>query len=206
MNLISQHIPFAKLADLAEANLTAEERDASTAHLQACARCSAQFERVSQVLELMRTDRTEDAPRDAIARAVAIFRGRKSSTTAAARLGRRVLAALSFDSARLAPAYGVRAGQAATRQLLYSAGDNELDLRVTPGDEAWVISGQLLGQEQCAGGEVRLEGERTGSAAAQARLNELCEFTLPPVPPGSYTLRLRLTEMEIEIPEFELSA
>jgi hypothetical protein len=202
MNLMSQHIPFAKLADLAEGSLLGVERDASLAHLQGCSRCNAQLERVSQVVNLMRKDALEDAPRDVISRAVSIFRRRESGAQQS--VLRRVLAALSFDSASLTPAYGVRSGQTATRQLLYSTGENDLDLRVTPGDEAWIVSGQVLGQEQCAGGEVHLEG-LSGDAAA-AELNELCEFTLPPVAAGSYTLRLRLSNLEIEIPEFELRA
>lgn len=207
MNLTSQHIPFAKLADLAEGSLPPVERDASRAHLNSCSRCSAQLERVEQVLNLMLTDRAEDAPRDVISRAHGIFARRESSATAATATGlvRRVLAALSFDSAQLTPAYGVRSGQTATRQLLYTAGENELDLRVAPGDDSWVVSGQVLGQEQCAGGEVSLEREGR-SAPALTELNELCEFTLPPVPAGSYTLRLRLNELEIEIPDFELRA
>ncbi|HEV7858949.1 MAG TPA: hypothetical protein VGO91_10065 [Pyrinomonadaceae bacterium] len=199
---MSQHIPFAKLADLAEGSLLASERDASLAHLQACSRCSAQLEQISQVVNLMRSDTLEDAPRDVISQAVNIFQRRE--TSAKQGVLRRVLAALSFDSASLTPAYGVRSGQTATRQLLYSTGENDLDLRVTPGEEAWIVSGQVLGQEGCAGGEVHLESAAGDAAAAE--LNELCEFTLPPVAAGSYTLRLRLSNLEIEIPEFELRA
>jgi hypothetical protein len=199
---MSQHIPFAKLADLAEGSLLAGERDASLAHLNACSRCSAQLERLEQVVNLMRTDTAEDAPRDVISHALGIFRRRE--TAGAQGILRRLLAALSFDSASLTPAYGVRSGQTSTRQMLYSTGENELDLRVTPGEDAWVVSGQVLGQEQCAGGSVRLESD-AGSAAA-TELNELCEFTLPPVAAGSYKLRLRLNDVEIEIPEFELRA
>jgi hypothetical protein len=100
------------------------------------------------------------------------------------------------------PAYGVRSGQSAARQMLYSAGDNDLDLRVTPSGEAWVVSGQVLGSE-CAGGQVRLQSETDETAAP---LNELCEFTLPPVPSGSYTLRVRFKDMEVEVPDLELRA
>jgi anti-sigma factor RsiW len=202
MKLMSQHIPFAKLTDLAEGSLLAAERDASLAHLNACKRCSAQLERVEQVVNLMRADQMEDAPRDVLAQAVGIFQRRETSK--AQSIVKRVLAALNFDSASLTPAYGVRSGQTSTRQLLYSTGENDLDLRVTPGEEAWIVSGQVLGREECAGGEVSLES--AAGSAAETRLNELCEFTLPPVAEGSYTLRLRLSDLEIEIPEFELRA
>jgi hypothetical protein len=204
MSLISQHIPFAKLADLAEGILPLDERNASLVHSNGCSRCSARLERVGQVVNLMRTDRAEDAPRDAVARALGIFQGREGAKSATG-LVRRVVAALSFDSFHLAPAQGVRSGRAATRQLLYIAGENELDLRITPGDEAWVVSGQVLGQEEHFGGEVCLEAEEQ-IAPASVFLNEQCEFTLPSVPAGSYTLRLRFSHLEIEIPDFELRA
>jgi hypothetical protein len=102
---------------------------------------------------------------------------------------RRVVAALSFDSMQPGLAYGVRSGQAAARQMLYSAGDNDLDLRVQPVGDAWVVSGQVLGA--CTGGRVELKGT---DAEVSAVLNELCEFTLPGVAAGDYTLRLLLGE------------
>jgi hypothetical protein len=35
-------------------------------------------------------------------------------------------------------------------------------------------------------------------------LNELCEFTFPAIPTGNYSLRVRMPDVEIEIPELEL--
>ena len=199
MNMTSHHISFAKLTDLAEDRLLADERTSLLAHLSACSRCPAQLARVERVIGLMRTDTAEDAPREAITQAVSLFRSRPA--VAEPSVVRRIVAALSFDSRGMSPALGMRSGQTATRQLLYSAGENDLDLRVTPSGETWIISGQVLGQ--CTGGEVELGG---ADRAAQTELNELCEFTLAPVPTGRYTLRLRLTGMEIEVPEIELRA
>lgn len=199
MNLTFQHLPFEKLADLAEGRLPDAERTAAAAHISACSRCSTQYARLEQTIGLMRTDEAQDAPRDVMASVINLFRSRASESEPS--MVQRVLAALSFDSAKLAPAYGVRSGQATARQMLYSAGNNDLDLRVQPSGETWIVSGQVLGE--CAGGRARLEG---AAAETTAELNELCEFTLPPVPPGSYTLRLRLNEVEVEVPELRLGA
>jgi hypothetical protein len=51
---------------------------------------------------------------------------------------------------------------------------------------------------------VEIEGD--DGARARAALNELCEFTLPPVPEGSYKLLLRLPGAEVQIPELDLRA
>jgi hypothetical protein len=197
----SQHIPFATLADLAENRASADERNVATAHLSGCSICAQQMGRVAQVLELMRTDTAIDAPRDVLTYALNVFSGRKDSREST--LLRRIIATLSFDShSNLAPAFGVRSGQAAARQLLYSAEENDIDLRITPEKENWIVAGQVLG-EACVGGHIEIEGE--GEFVA-ADLNELCEFTLRPIPAGRYQVRVRLRDAEVEIPQLELRA
>jgi hypothetical protein len=38
----------------------------------------------------------------------------------------------------------------------------------------------------------------------QAMLNEQCEFRLPPVPAGSYSMTVRVSDVEIEVPRLVL--
>ena len=207
MSLSFQHIPFARLADLAEGRLSAAERETTLGHTSACSQCADRLTRLSQLFEVMRADTTEDAPAQAVERAMKVFRTRAVSTPPprATALVRRILAALSFDSLQLSPAFGVRSARSATRQLLFSVGENDLDLRVTPSGEMWVVSGQMLGPcDAGSGGRVELQQDAVASEAAQAVMNDLCEFALPPVPAGSYTLWLRLDDMEVEVPGLEL--
>jgi hypothetical protein len=205
MKPIFKHLPFAELADLAEGRLAPEARQGKLEHLNACSRCSAELSRLEQVISLMRTDDSVDAPPALVSQAVNLFRARAASDASTSpSLARRILAALSFDSLQMSPAHGVRSGQAAARQLLYSAGENDLDLRVTRSGEDWVVAGQLLGAD-CEGraGSVELQGAENTIRAA---LNEQCEFRLPAVASGSYQLRVRLGDELIEIPELELKA
>jgi anti-sigma factor RsiW len=203
MRLTPRHIPFARLADLAEGRLSPEETAADRAHLEGCTSCSAQAAQLGHLAALMRADTSEDAPAALVADVVRMFRARR--TQAEPGLLRRLVAALTFDSSSLTPAFGVRSGQAApARQLLFSAGDLDVDLRLARGAEGWTVSGQVLGP--CSGGEVELIGS-DGATVARAALNELCEFTLlPPTPDGTYALRLRLDGTEVEIPELSLQA
>ena len=203
MRLTPRHIPFARLADLAEGRLSPEEAAEERAHLADCTRCAGQAAQLGHLAALMRADTSEDAPAALVADVVRMFRARRA--TAEPGLLRRLVAALTFDSSSLTPAFGVRSGQPApARQLLFSAGDLDVDLRLAQGPEGWTVSGQVLGP--CQGGEVELVGA-DGSTAARAALNELCEFTLlPPTPDGTYSLRLRLDGAEVEIPELSLKA
>lgn len=197
------HIPFEKLVDLAEDRLTSAEREGAIAHTSACSRCAVQLTRLERMIEMMRTDTTEDAPPHVIARALRLFPVGVQTAAENEPSGlRRLLADLLLDSAKLSPAFGVRAAQsAAARQLLFSVGEGDIDLRVAQSDEGWVVSGQVLGQY--AGGEVELRGE---AGAEQARLNELCEFVLPPVPKGTYTLLVRMGDYSAEIPDLEIGS
>ena len=88
----------------------------------------------------------------------------------------------------------------ASRQLLYSAEDTDLDLRITMQNDECVLAGQVIGAG-CTEGDVEISGV-TGRSTAT--LNDVCEFTLPPVPAGHYSLILRMHDREIEIPELEL--
>jgi len=120
---------------------------------------------------------------------------------------RRVLAALRFESTNLALASGLRSGEATSRQLLFFAEAYELDLRLTPVGEAWVISGQVLGGEEPhtiqrspanARPAIGVALQR-GTMALETVLNDQYEFTLPPVPVGIYKLTVHLPDLEVVV-------
>jgi anti-sigma factor RsiW len=204
MRLTPRHIPFERLADMAEGRLSADESREEREHLSACEQCSTRAAELGRVVSLMRADDTEDAPAHALASAVRMFRARPSAERAQS-LVSRIVAALTFDSAALTPAFGIRSGQAApARQLLFSAGDFDVDLRLAQGGEGWTVSGQVLGP--CEGGSVELTLGGSEDSAQRATLNDSCEFTLPPVAEGVYALRLSFGETEVEIPDLSLTA
>src|SRR5262245_25725908 len=194
----TSHLSFERLADLVEDRLDPKSRDLTVAHVAECLRCKNEMEQLVKVVALMKSDRESDAPRDLLAYANAVFKSRvpKSSSSVL----RRLVAALTFDSLTSEPEFAVRSGSSSARQLLFSAEESDVDLRIATLENGCVISGQILGPS-CAGGEVELHGT---SAATSAKLNQLCEFTLPVVPPGTYALRLILSDIEIEVPELEV--
>lgn len=194
----SHPIPFDKLVDLVEGRLPPAEQAELRAQVAAWPAATAELAWLERTIELMRTDKLEDAPPHIVARVVSRPLGPKPATEQP-HLLRRLVAALSFDSLQMPLAAGIRSGQPAARQLLYHAEDRDLDLRLTPGGAQWVVSGQVLGPDE--GGQVELYGP---SGTVRADLNTLSEFTLPPVSPGSYTLILRQGAVEVEIPELEL--
>lgn len=198
MSDLTGHITPEKLADLIDGRETLESRRHMMAHISECHACSTEYQRLEHLITLMKTDRAEDAPRDVLAHLVNLFQQQAESRPPS--LVRRLMAALSFDSFTTAPAFGVRSGQSASRQLVYSVEGNDIDLRVTAEEDRWVISGQVLA-ENCVAARVEIDGT-TGSASTA--LNDNCEFTLPPLPRGNYLLRILMPDSEIEIPPLDL--
>ncbi|HZT59449.1 MAG TPA: hypothetical protein VFA21_12635 [Pyrinomonadaceae bacterium] len=203
MKLAPNHPPFERLADLSEGRLAPEAEREVRAHLDACRTCAGQLAEVERVTNLMRADNSVDAPRDVLANAVRLFDARPAREGFVANVIRRVVASLSFDSNAPGLAFGVRSSQpSSSRQLIFSAGEVEVDLRLAATSEGWAVSGQVLGE--CAGGwaELSVAGEDEG---ARAELNTLCEFALTPVPAGNYTLRLGLGDTVVEVPGLDLN-
>ena len=197
MSDLTRHIAPDEMADLIEDRETLDNRGHMMAHISECHDCSIEYRRLEHLIALMKTDRAEDAPRDVLSQVVNLFQKRAEPSPPS--MVRRLMAALSFDSFTTRPAFGVRSGQAASRQLVYSVEGNDIELRVTAEEDQWIISGQVL-CESCVAGRVEINGATSASTA----LNDSCEFTLPPVPRGDYFLRILMPDLEIEFPQLNL--
>ena len=190
----SSHISLEILADIAENRVTGAALEAAMAHVTECSDCDDTLRRLQHLVVMMTTDRADDVPADLLRSAINTFSPDRETPI------RRIVAVLTFDSRSAGSAFGMRSIRTPSRQLLYSAQDTDLDLRVSVQNEECVVTGQII-REGCAGGHVEISGE---TASATASLNDLCEFTLPPIPVGNYSLRVKMPDVEIEIPELDL--
>lgn len=190
----SPHIPLETLADIVEDRAKAGILQTAMAHVATCSACDDMLRRLRQLVIMMRTDTAADAPRDVLMSAISLFSPQGNRPLP------RIIATLIFDSRKAGPAFGMRSLRMTSRQLLYSAPQADLDLRIAIQNEECVVAGQVI-RDGCAGGLVEISG---ATGTAEASLNELCEFKLPAIPVGNYSLRVRMSDVEIEIPELEL--
>lgn len=193
MSLISFHIPFERLVDLAEARLPVEEKAQLMVHVASCANCQQTVARLGRLLGLMHADQSEDAPPAVMARAIRLFPVQAVATQE--HPVRRLLAMLRFDNWQQTPALGMRSEGASARQCLLTAGDYDIDLRIAPIGGDWQVAGQVL-SDNAANGRVALH---SASTVLQTQLNDQSEFTLSPVPAGFYTLLFHLPDVELEV-------
>lgn len=134
----------------------------------------------------MRRDDSVDAPGDSVKWAKNIFRSRMANSKAP--LAQRILAVLRMDLAPNKAAFGERsAGAGQARQMLFDAGDHNIDLRIKDTGGAFEIHGQVLG-EGFAGGSIGLIGNENNYKAA---VSEMSEFKLTGIAKGNYSLVLR---------------
>jgi anti-sigma factor RsiW len=190
MRHLSRHISLDRLVDLARGHLTAAEQQSIHAHTASCADCASQMARIARLIAVTSADDSEDAPAHVADRAVRLMRQRNAALSA---MRPRLTAALRFDSRRMPVALGARGQAAGARQIMFETEQHNVDVRIKPVGAQWAVWGQVLGA--VAGGQAELQG----LATVQADLNHLSEFDLPPVPPGAYTLILRLDDLEIDM-------
>jgi hypothetical protein len=147
---------------------------------------------IDKIVSLMQKDNSFDAPKDAIQWSKNIFRSKLSEPRKS--LMQKVLAVLQIDLKQGQPAFGERSASATkSRQMLFQAGENSIDIRITNGE----IKGQILG-EGFENSEVMLSEFST-------KANELSEFTFLNIPNGSYDLILKNGEKEITIEGIKLT-
>lgn len=114
-------------------------------------------------------------------------------------LGAVISAVLTFDSwATPGLAQGMRSLRSPTRHLLYSAEGRDIDLRITPADEAFAVSGQILGPDET--GRVELAALGAGASAGHSgQVDAMGGFHIDAVPAGRYMLTLHLGERPIVV-------
>ena len=142
----------------------------------------------------------ENAPEAVIQRAIGLWSA-PARAGASPGLRERLRAVLSFDSAGASPlAFGRRSAGAEMRQLIFSAGERDIDLRVSPaGEGRWRVAGQVFGPD--AAGRVRVQ---VGDLMSECAWNELAEWQFDALPSGECRVVIGSDGWEIELPPFAL--
>lgn len=133
-----------------------------------------------------------DAPERMIRRAESIWPGSGSLLT-------RTRALLSIDSWS-SPLPALRSGSIQTRQLLFTTEMRDIDVRIAPGEGAWVIEGQVLGPAD--GGTLSVLHD--GDQVATAELDELGTFRVEGLAAGRYQLVVCFANERVELPDVDV--
>jgi hypothetical protein len=186
MDLMSKHIPSEQLINFADGTIPGAEKAKVEKHLDQCKSCVSELSLFNKAINAMRADNSADAPADSIKWAKSLFRTRVPAPRQT--VAQKILAVLQVDLSQMSPVFGERSAAAAA-QMLFQAGENSVDLRVSPGEKGLVLKGQILGQgfENCS---VSL---RSGRKEFKTQANELAEFTIKNIKAGTYEMSLTST-------------
>ena len=147
----------------------------------------------------MLADRSEDAPADSIKWAKDLYRTRAVEKPAG--IVHRIMAVIAADLAPGTPAFGERSGEGGqARQMLFEAGDNAVDLRITPADGKFEVRGQILG-EGFENAQVALSA---GEVKISTQADSASGFSFNAVRAGKYDMTITLETAEIVVERLDI--
>ncbi len=150
---------------------------------------------IDRIIQLMQTDDSSDAPADAIKWSQNLFKSRALEQKPG--IIERIVGILNQE---LKPDAAVTGERSATggqsRQMLFQAGDNSVDLRVTKKGETFELRGQILG-DGCEEASVKL-------GQTEIVPDEFGSFVFTNVSEGSYELLIRGEDREIVLKGIDL--
>lgn len=157
-------------------------------------------ETIGKIVYLMQTDKSVDAPTDAIRWSKNIFRARVVEPKKS--FAQKILAVLQVDLAPGKAAFGERSASAEqARQMLFQAGENGLDFRIKRVEAGLDVRGQILG-EGFENAMIKLFGKED---SFETVTNEISEFEFTSIPAGKYRLSVQKGEREIVVEDLELN-
>lgn len=154
---------------------------------------------LQRMISLMERDDSVDAPADSVRWASNLFRTRAAEPKQS--VMRKIAAILQMELGPGKAAFGERSATASqTRQLLFRADENAIDLRIEPASKGFTVRGQVLGE-----GYEDVEVALTDDANTfDGRTSETGEFKFENVPAGRYELAIRGEHAEIALKPIDI--
>jgi hypothetical protein len=201
-----RHLTVETLLDQIEDKGLEASRSALEGHLAECSQCGEQAADLRALLSFMASDSDNEPSSDLMKWSVELFQPVLSLTDSSdATVGSvRRIARLIFDSFDQPLPAGVRAGIAGTasipRQLLFRAGDVDVDLRIESGlDNRISLSGQVLSEAVPFFENTPVRLESHGEARYKTRTNPVGEFSFDAVPQDTYHLSMDLPAGQVTL-------
>ena len=195
------HLKYETLLNYLENRLSVEERSEVDAHLVGpCQQCDRRLILLRAVLDSVTNDRTVAPPTAVLKQAVELRQGRYPQP----KFWNRVVAVLSFDSHLQLSSTATRGGNTRARQMLFTAEQVDIDLKIKPGREDHELLGQVLDIRQSTGflpAFVSLQNNEGQQRATET--DSLGQFAFHGITSGTYDLVFDLDDQEIAITGLE---
>lgn len=193
-----RHLRVETILDQIENKGNAADHARQAEHLAECGKCQNKSIELQELLTFMAEDAANEPSPTTLSWSIEIFQPvlRPAGSPV------RRIAKLVFDSFQQPMAAGVRAAVAgsAPRQLLFRAGDVDVDLRIESGvDNRISLSGQVLSEAVPFFENTPVRLESHGVARYRTRTNPVGEFSFDEVPQDTYHLSMDLPEGQVTL-------
>src|SRR5215510_14829933 len=195
-----QHLTLEDLIDYMESKLSDVKRMTVETHLSGCHECQEEAQEYRTLIHSLQEDASFEPPARVVQRGVSLFQP-VMRTSEAGRGLRRIIASLIFDTYDQPLLAGVRRVGTPPRQLLFRAGDVDVDVKIESmeANDRITLVGQVLSSAAKFFDNTPVKLESHGIVRYRTRTNVVGEFSFDEVPKDTYHLSVDLPEGQITL-------
>jgi hypothetical protein len=195
-----RHISAENLITYMEGSASPEENSATSAHLATCRTCAESKQELQGLIMRLREDSAFEPPAELVQWGINLFQPTIQPAAAPGGI-KRIIASLIFDTFEQPMLAGVRRVGAPPRQLLFRAGDVDVDVKIESqeANNRITLQGQVLSSAAKFFDNTPVKLESQGTVRYKTRTNLVGEFSFDEVPKDTYHLSVDLPEGQITL-------
>jgi anti-sigma factor ChrR (cupin superfamily) len=195
-----RHITIEELTNYVEGNISDVEKSTLDTHVTACGDCAELKQEFQSLLHRLQEDASFEPPADLVQWSVDLFQPVMQPKTAGSGM-RKFIASLVFDTYDQPMLAGMRRVGAPPRQLLFRAGDVDVDVKIESmeANDRITLVGQVLSNTDKFFDNTPVKLESHGIVRYRTRTNVVGEFSFDEVPKDTYHLSVDLPEGQITL-------
>jgi len=193
-----RHLSAANLMNYMEGQASDVEKSTLEAHLTSCTKCTQLKQEFQVLITNLREDASFEPPADLVQWGINLFQPVVQSQPGGLR---KFIASLVFDTFDQPMLAGVRRVGAPPRQLLFRAGDVDVDVKIESmeANDRITLAGQVLSSATKFFDNTPVKLESHGVVRYRTRTNVVGEFSFDEVPKDTYHLSVDLPEGQITL-------
>jgi len=194
-----RHVSTEQIVNYTDGSTSVAERAVYENHLTACKECHGLSEEFQFLVTRLRNDSTCEPPRDLVQWGVNLFQPVAQPATGG--ILKKLIALLVFDTFDQPALAGVRRVGTLPRQLLFRAGEVDVDVKIESmeANDRITLVGQVLSNAEKFFDNTVVKLESHGVVRYKTRTNPVGEFSFDEVPKDTYHLSVDLPEGQITL-------
>ena len=195
-----RHITIENLMTYIEGSASGVEKSTLETHMTACGECAGLKQEFQNLLFRLKEDASFEPPADLVQWGIDLFQPVMRPKEAVSGF-RKFIASLVFDTYDQPMLAGVRRVGAPPRQLLFRAGDVDVDVKIESmeANDRITLVGQVLSNTDKFFDNTPVKLESHGIVRYRTRTNVVGEFSFDEVPKDTYHLSVDLPEGQITL-------